>query len=291
MKIAILGTGYVASAYARQLLFLGYHPMVLSRAWLDYTDLMALKEFLGHYKPDFLINGAGYSGDTSVDDCEVHRTKTYQSHVTQAATIAKALHGTGIKLIHISSGCMFTGNLLGPFLETEDPNHLAPWYTQCKWKAEQELSGYELRYIFRIRMPFNHQWHPRNLLVKLCNHPRILDGFNSLTFLDEFCMRSWLLAGKSPPGAYNAAYGTGIGILEVARMLHDAGLREAPVVEFPPDEFLKCGHVPRSQAILDPTKFEKAFGAAWGDPYSAIRWCIEQLKETRAQIVPERGVS
>jgi dTDP-4-dehydrorhamnose reductase len=275
-RTLILGTGYVAGAYMRSLNFLGLCPMALSRAWVDYTDPDELKSFLGIFRPQLLINAAGYTGVT-IDDCERNKDACYLANVAlprNAGLICKEL---GISVIHISSGCIFTGP--GPFKEDDKPNNLTPFYTRCKADAERELADTRaMAWVFRIRMPFNHLMHPRNWLTKLSTYDRILDGLNSVTFLDEFAMRSYQLVQKAEPGIYHAAYSTPVSTAAVARMLFDAGLRKKHVASFDPRDFISAGHVPRSEAILDCSKFESAYGTTFGDPLAALRWCIDKMQ-------------
>jgi dTDP-4-dehydrorhamnose reductase len=283
MKAVVIGTGYVAQAYLRALHFVGYHPLVLSRSWFDYYDADKLKFCLKVYQPDVVINCAGYTGET-VDDCQRHVGECGRANMELPGMIADACASIDCKLIHISSGCIFNG--AGPFIENFEeegdlgwPNFCGNVYQATKLFGEQRVStGCDKHWIFRLRMPFNHLSHPRNLLMKLRKYPRILDGLNSLTFLDEFCSRSLdvVMAKNAPPGIYHAAYSDPIRTMEVAEMLRDAGMRDSPCVAYDPKEFLKH-HVPRSEAVLDSYKFEKAYGTPFGDVRCALRWCINQL--------------
>ena len=277
MNVAVLGTGYVASAYLRALHFLGHHPLVLSRAWLDYIDQDVLHFCLEAYKPDMVINAAGYTGRT-VDDCQVNKEECYQANVVLPRQLASICAGLGVTLMHVSSGCIFDGH--GPFKEDDKPNFLQNFYQQCKFSAEQDIVSSKVRsFIFRIRMPFGHYHHERNWLDKLCGHRHVLAGLNSVTMVGSFAMRSFQLAsgGMGPPGVYHCAESKPVRTEEVAGMLYVAGLRKHRCDLIAPDLFLKAGHVPRSAAVLDVSKFEKAYGAQFGDALVALRWCIDRL--------------
>jgi hypothetical protein len=73
--------------------------------------------------------------------------------------------------------------------------------------------------------------------------------------------------------------------LEVAQLLRVRGLRRIPVVPYPPEDFVDF-HVSRSQAILGAAKFEAAAGVPFGDPWAALRWCIDRLLESRSKSAP-----
>ena len=191
MRIVILGAGYVANAYARAVNFLGYHPLLLSRSWIDYTRTDPLRFFMVQFKPDLVINAAGYTG-RSVDDCQSNKTECYQANVVVPRQVALLCAELKVKLLHVSSGCLFNGE--GPFTEEDTPNFLTNFYQQCKHSAEQDIlaSGVSA-WIIRLRMPFDCFNHPRNWLNKLCAYPKILDGLNSISFMGPTAMRSFQL--------------------------------------------------------------------------------------------------
>jgi len=273
MKVAILGTGYVASAYARAMHFLGHHPLILSRHWINYFDMDPLRLCLRSHGTELLINAAGFSGG-SVDDIKEHKHAAYHSLVTLPAYASRLARELDIPFLHVSSGCVFNG--AQPFKETDKPNFTPGLYQHYKLFAEEDVLNSKARaYIFRIRMPFSWHHHPRNWLTKLCAHEKILDGFNSVTFLDEFALRSfWLIKENKEPGIYHAAYPTSVQTLDVVRLLMEAKLRTKPIAHWGKEAFLES-HTARSEALLNCDKFEKAYGSTFGDPLSAIRWCIE----------------
>lgn len=270
MRIIVIGTGFVAQAYLRCLHYLGYHPLVLSRSWLDYTDPHELWFVLFSYKPDVVINCAGYTGDT-VDDCEKNQDECFIANAELPEDIAGVCSGIGCDMIHVSSGCIFDG--AGPFDESHEENFGTNWYQMSKLFGEDAVEERcpHHHWIFRIRMPFSHIPHKRNWLTKLQNYDMILDGLNSVTWIDEFAMRSFQLWQKAPPGIYHAAQRNPVRTLDVARML------KPDAREYDPVEFLKT-HVQRSAAVLDSSKFEKAYGTEFTDSMVALRWCVSQMK-------------
>lgn len=275
-RTLILGTGYVASAYARALHSLGLRPFVLSRDWLDYTNPSELRYFLHVHGPQLVINAAGFTGDT-VDDCERNLAACSKANMELPGSIAEICQESGAALIHISSGCIFDGP--GLFNEESVPNFCDNVYQRTKLFGEQRVStACDRAWIFRIRMPFGPRPHRRNWLCKLVQYDRILDGYNSVTFLDEFAMRSYQLMQKADPGIYHAACPNPVYTADVARLLFDAGLRKKAIELFKHADFISAGHVPRSAAVLDVSKFEKAYGAPFGDAMVSLRWCIDNLR-------------
>lgn len=273
MNIAILGTGFVSQAYMRALHYLGYHPLSVSRAWNNYYDASELAFLIKSQDTDFLINCAGYTGDT-VDDCSRNPVTCFAANAELPATIARVCARAGVRVIHISSGCIFNGTS-SAFSETDEPNFIKNAYQRAKYQAEESMRGCD-SWIFRIRMPFSQFPHPRNWLTKLIRYPNILTGYNSVTWIDEFAMRSWQLAQKAPKGIYHAAQRGGIYTHHVADMLHDAGLRGGYEL-INEQEFLLSGRVKRSEAVLNVEKFEKAYGTPFTPTVSALDYCIGQM--------------
>ena len=60
--IAILGTGYIASALVREARRRNRAVYVLSRSSVDYTKFAHLRAFLADARPELLINAAGFVG-------------------------------------------------------------------------------------------------------------------------------------------------------------------------------------------------------------------------------------
>lgn len=265
-RYLVLGSGFVAQGYLRVLHYLGYTPVMVSRSWCDYTDPVEFSSLIYNYRPYIVINCAGYTGET-VDDCQSNQTECYKANVELVEMIVKELNKSRTPLIHISSGCVFNGP--GPFKETDAPD-MRLWYQACKLEAEEIVSTMQKYWIFRIRMPFSHFPHKRNWLCKLMKYEKILDGFNSVTWLDEFCMRSWMMIQKGAPGIYHCTQPGPVSTVEVARKL------KTDFAIYDPKDFLNH-HIRRSEAVLDCSKFEGVYGTTGTRAISAIEWCIGRL--------------
>jgi len=273
VKIIVLGTGYVASGYLAAAHSLGLRPIVLSRDWSDYTRESNLDWVFEGVKPQLVINAAGYTG-RSVDDCERNKEECYAANVTAVRLLGKICKKWDVSLIHVSSGCVFTGP--GVFTEEDEPNNYGQFYAQTKIAAENELHDSGCRaWIYRIRMPFDTRNHPRNWLFKLLHHRMILDGLNSVTYLHEFAMRSLEMVKehKGPPGIYHATNRGALRTVDVVDLLIQAGLRDTPAFLWDKEEFEK-EHVHRSEAVLDSSKFEEAFRTPFGGALGWVRWAI-----------------
>ncbi len=109
MILLLGGTGYIGSAFAKELQRRKQPFTALSRKELDYTSFPTLLKFLQEKRPAFVVNAAGYTGKPNVDACETARADTLQGNTLLPHTIAHACAATGTPWGHVSSGCIFTG--------------------------------------------------------------------------------------------------------------------------------------------------------------------------------------
>lgn len=104
MKILITGSkGQLGSELQRQ----ARYPFVaVDLLELDITKLDSVCEFVGHVKPDVIINCAAY---TNVDKCELEPDIAYAVNAIGARNLAIATNNSGAKLVHISTDYVFDG--------------------------------------------------------------------------------------------------------------------------------------------------------------------------------------
>ena len=108
--IWVLGaTGYIGQAFVRELQArrLDFRP--LSRADFDYSDRRTFATRLANEKPYLVIQAAGFTGRPNVDACEKMKVETLQGNLGLTLTIAEACGAAGVRMGHVSSGCIFTG--------------------------------------------------------------------------------------------------------------------------------------------------------------------------------------
>ncbi len=140
--------------------------------------------------------------------------------------------------------------------------------------GEECLAGAEDVYIWRARIPFNHQASPRNYLTKLQTYDSLLQATNSLSQLDEFVRAAWQCWDKRvPPGTYHM---TNPGVV-TTRLVTDL-IREYlhPNKQFrffaDEQEFMRvAARTPRSNCLLDSSKLK-----AVGIPLTSVVEAIER---------------
>lgn len=217
--IAILGTGYIASALTQEARRRNRAVYVLSRSSVDYTKFAHLRAFLADARPELLINAAGFIGHPNVDQCEHHKTATLMGNVVLVETVANACEVTAVPWAQICSGCIYQGfrdqETKAGWRESDPPNFNfetgdCSWYSGSKAVSEQVLMRHDA-YGWRLRIPFNEQDHPRNYLTKLRQYQRLLDVPNSLSHLGDFasaCLDLWDLRAAGLFNIVNSGYMT-----------------------------------------------------------------------------------
>ncbi len=103
----------------------------------------------------------------------------------------------------IGSGCIYQGDNGGKgFSEEDSPNFTGSFYSLTKCVIDQMLKPFPVLQL-RLRMPFDDEPNPRNLITKLSTYSKILDAENSLTYLPDLMRVTKALVLKRATGIYN----------------------------------------------------------------------------------------
>lgn len=169
-----------------------------------YEDLQ--KEIDTHH-PQVLINCVGNFGK-NVDDCEINKTESLLAHSFIPLLIAEAAIRNGLKMVTISSGCLYHYDykLNRPITEADAPDFFDLFYSRTKIYAEAALAslGRAANILqLRIRMPLDYIPHPRNLLDKLLTFKSVWDIPNSATYVPDLLDAMKHLIKIDAEGIYN----------------------------------------------------------------------------------------
>jgi dTDP-4-dehydrorhamnose reductase len=236
--ILLLGaTGYMGQAFARELRMRRKAFVPLSRKAFDYTRFELLFDYVRQIAPEFIINAAGYAGSPGEAGDQIDRLQALQANTILPQTVARVCVMTNTPWGHLSSGSIYSGakvyenremrvekDLNRPeirrqfdeqpedffgFTELDEPNFCfrrppCTFYGGTKALAEEQIRNQGQNYIWRLRMPFDENDRPCNLLSQLQRASRIHDGVNSLSHLTDCvwaCLE--LLERRAPFGIYN----------------------------------------------------------------------------------------
>lgn len=271
MKVVIFGgRGYIAGK------LLSAFPDAI-RPEVDIADQAAVSMVLDERKPDVVINAAGKTGRPNVDWCEDHKIETVKSNVTGPLILLDACVARGIYFVHIGSGCIYEGNNGGSgFSEDDPPNFTESFYSLTKCTIDQILKPFPVLQL-RLRMPFDGDPNPRNLITKLSKYSKILDAENSLTYLPDLLKVVTALILKRATGIYNV---TNPGAMSPYRLMTLYKEIVDPTHSF---ECMKLSNLPsvtkaaRSNCILSSDKL-RLEGITLLPVEEAVRRSLEEMK-------------
>ena len=271
-KILIFGAGWLGYK------FRDYLNAKISL--VDITNKKSVENELDLHKPEIVINTAGKTGRPNIDWCEEHKIETVNSNITGALVLLKACLDRGIYLVHLSSGCIFTGESPSKngFTEDDAPNPVS-FYSWSKAKADEILEKFPTL-ILRIRMPIDKEPNPRNLITKLASYPMVIDVENSITIVDDLLLTTKEIINRRKTGIYNVVNPVPIKHREIMEMYKQIVNLNHGYTLISPEQLITKGlaKARRSNCILSIKKLEKE-GINLQTSYEGIKKCMIAYKE------------
>ena len=122
MKVFILGRGFLGSKIYNHLK-MDHDCVLLSKADIDYTNPAVFGAYLFHNQAEtnIVINASGYTGKPNIDAAESDKENCWKYNVEVPVKIAEACKAAQIRMIHLSSGCIYNG-YEKVFTEEDTPN-------------------------------------------------------------------------------------------------------------------------------------------------------------------------
>ncbi|MCX7927094.1 MAG: sugar nucleotide-binding protein [Candidatus Omnitrophica bacterium] len=199
-KILIFGKGFIGERL-RDFFDCDISSRIISK-------LADAEEEIQRFKPQVIVNCIGYTGSRNVDDCELDKDMTLTANTFVPIILAEAALRNGLKLVHISSGCIYHYDYQKstPLKETDIPDFFDLFYSRSKIYAERALEVLSNQYnilICRIRIPLDDRPHPKNILDKLIKYKRVIDVPNSVTYIPDFLKMLEHLLYIDAKGIYN----------------------------------------------------------------------------------------
>lgn len=198
-EILIFGKGFIGKELQKAL------NCAISDKRID--NLSNLLAEIDKFNPKIIINCIGYTGKNNVDDCEKDKDKTLFANTYVPLLLAEASLRRKIKLIHISSGCIYHFDYKRkPVTELDEPDFFELYYSRTKIYAEKVLKSLFQKaniLITRIRIPLDIKPNPKNVLTKLLSFDKIVNIQNSVTYLPDFVEMIKHLIKIDARGIYN----------------------------------------------------------------------------------------
>ena len=263
METLILGKGYVGTHLYNH--FNGSAD-IISKSELNYHDEETLYNFLLETDIKTVISTVGFTGKPNVDQCEEEKEECFKLNVIVPKIIENVCKALDINLIHISSGCIYTG-YDKIYTEEDTPNfgfyeRSSSFYSNTKHLSELILDS-NYTNIIRIRMPIESKLTDKNLLTKLLKYDNIIDYANSKTDLKRLCEFVETVKDNFKSGIYNAVHSSALTTREVVKILKEYNLINENW-KFVPYEVLKI-KANRSNCVLSNEKALRDFDFDFGD--------------------------
>jgi len=248
-RILILGKGFIGSRLQRGL-----------KCNISNTRIYSFKDaqnVINKYHPKIIINCIGQTGRNNVDGCELDKDKTLFANTFIPILLAEVALRNKIKLMHISSGCIYKFDYAKdrPIEEKKLPDFFDLYYSRTKIYAERALEVLCSKYnilILRIRIPLDDKPHARNILTKLINYRRVINIPNSITYIPDFISALKHLINIDALGIYNVVNKGGLRYCELLEVYK----KYVPDFSYEEMDHRKLGLV-RTNLILSTQKLEK----------------------------------
>ena len=215
------------------------------------------EKIIKKYKPKVIINCIGITGKRNVDDCELQKEETLLANSFVPVILAEAALRNNVKLVHISTGCMFNYDYdKDKPIKEESKNYFFDlFYSRSKMYSDVALEALSRKYnilITRIRIPLLDKPHPKNIIDKLIRYKKIIDVPNSVTYIPDFIQAVKYLIKIDAQGIYNVVNKGGLRYPRLMRIYQ----RYAPEFKFLIIPLKKVGV--RTNLILSTAKLEKS---------------------------------
>jgi len=237
--ITLIGHGYIGVEVAKRL---------KSFNWITHLDQIPSNT-------EFIINATGYVGHPNFDAVENNKSLCMDANVVFPLELEKR---TKLPILHITSGCIYTGYKQNGWSEYDKPNFdfdVGNFYSGCKILLEQLIEPYLSKsYVFRIRMPFASSKNNKNLLTKYEQYSKLIDSENTITQIEEIvdCIQ-YFVKERPDYGIYNACNPGSITTKEIVEMF---GLEKQWMTE---KEFEKMSPTRRSNCTLNVSKLNAIY--------------------------------
>tara|TARA_A100000164_G_scaffold381309_1_gene432297 strand:+ start:1766 stop:2581 length:816 start_codon:yes stop_codon:yes gene_type:complete len=271
MKRLIFGSGKVSNIIKKP------SDIVIKREECDIRDLDTVVRIFHTHMPEVVINCAA---KTNLEWCQENKKETYDVNTQGPINLFLACKMFQVKLVHISSGCLFDGN---DKLSTEESTPTpSVWYTWTKTWADQFIQneGYENYLILRPRQLISAKAHPSNMITKFASFEEIggIEEQNSVTCIEDFSDMIDHLIQKDEKGIFNCCNTGTLSPYKIACDVRDFIAPNMKVSKVSYESLLERLPNRRVNTILSSKKLSET-GYTPRSAQDALAWCLENYNE------------
>jgi dTDP-4-dehydrorhamnose reductase len=178
----------------------------VSHGQLDIADTQPVDAALREFRPDVLINAAGF---TRVDDAETEREAAERANATGPAVLAAACRGVGAWLVQVSTDYVFDGASSRPYHPAAPTNPLSVYGT-TKLRGEQAVTRELPSRSTVVRTSWLYAAQGRNFLTTMLRLMRsrpqltvVSDQIGAPTSVTGLARVLWAFALRRAPGLHH----------------------------------------------------------------------------------------
>ena len=178
----------------------------VSHGQLDIADVSAVEAALRDFRPDVLINAAGF---TRVDDAETERAAAERANATGPAVLAAAGRRLGAWLVQVSTDYVFDGEQSHPYSPAA-PTHPLSVYGRTKLQGEQAVARELPAHSTVVRTSWLYAADGRNFLTTMLRLMRsrpqltvVSDQIGAPTSVTGLARVLWAFTRRRAPGVYH----------------------------------------------------------------------------------------
>lgn len=273
MRILILGDGFLGKKYNKY-----FEDSFLSAIKINSVEDVVNE--INIYSPSVLINCIGKTGKPNIDWCEQHKFETTHSNVIIPIFIQEACRRTNVNMVHIGTGCIYSGN--NYFTETDEPNFIKSHYSYTKYSVEKMLDNDVLQ--LRIRMPIDGSQDSRNLLPKLLSYEETINEINSVTILPDLMLATEALIDAKETGVFNVVNPDPISHTDILNMYNRYSENKKHVKEISTKRLSELTNCGRSNCTLSTQKLNSR-GVYMRRTFQSLEDCIKEYVNAESPAV------
>lgn len=269
----IVGNGKVANILKKD------GDTVLSHSDIEVTEQESVDAALKQFPPGTVIINT--TGKINLEWCEENPIEAYDVNTNGARQVAITCNKLNLKMVHISSGCIFDGMETEHVFTEEDVPSPSAWYTKTKARADElveEACSNSL--IIRPRQLISHVANPTNMLTKFMNikSGSFISSKNSITCIEDMALAIDHLLDGGHTGIFNVANTGWLSPLNIAVALNDKFSLGMHINSVSYQDYLKQIKVKRVNTLLSVDKLIST-GFTPRSAQEALDWCIDNYME------------
>lgn len=260
MRVLIAGAEGQIGRAVTTAMHAGTEVLALGRLQLDVTQPADVARALHRFRPDLLVNAAGY---TAVDRAESEADAAHAVNEHGPRHLAEAAAEVGARMLHFSTDYVFDGRLTRPYTPGDHPNPLNV-YGVSKLAGERAVLGVlgERAVVVRTAWVYAATGHNflRTMLRLLKEREQVTvvsDQIGTPTSATSVARATWAIAGR--PDVHGILHWTDGGVaswydfaVAIQEEALQAGLlqRAAGILPIPTDAYPSPASRPR-YSVLD----------------------------------------